>query len=390
MGPLVPQIPMSAEPHYSHPPEIPGEHRRRLIQAITALFGILSVGVAGLMWIEGWGLWRAFFFTLITVTTVGYGDEGISDAGQHFTTLLLVCGIGTASYTFALVVQTMVTNQFAWKRRMHTRINKLEDHVLVCGFGRMGRTICEELVATGTPFVVIEVDTAVATAAIELGYPVVQGSAIEDEILIEAGIERATHMVCATDQESENIVATLSARQLRSDITIIARAERPEEIRKLRLAGASRTVAPFHLGGIEIANAITRPRVAEFLAASVRAESDVGLAEIPIGADSPLIGRTLSDCGRSEASRLSFVTLERAGETPFTPPRGTMTLEAGDLLIVAGDPDQIRWMRDEANVRPGVPEHDSLDPDGVPAALPASAEHEAQLEGESSTRRSGA
>lgn len=381
---------MSSEQHYAHPPEIPGENRRRLVRAVMALVGILSVGVGGLMWIEGWDFWRAFFFTLITVTTVGYGDEGISDAGERFAILLLVGGIGTASYTFALVVQTMVSNQFAWKRRMHTRINKLEGHVLVCGFGRMGRTICEELVATGTPFVVIEVDARAATTAIEMGFPVVQGSAIEDEVLIEAGIERATHMVCATDQESENIVATLSARQLRSDITIIARAERPEEIRKLRLAGASRTVAPFHLGGIEIANAITRPRVAEFLAASVRAESEVGLAEISIGADSPLVGRTLSDCGRAEASRISFVTLERAGEPPFTPPRGTLALAAGDLLIVAGDPDQIRWMRDEANLHPGAPEHPAIDPDRVPAALPASEEHEAELEASRSALESGA
>lgn len=377
---------MSPENHFSHPPEIPGEHRRRLITAIGALIIIIAIGVGGLMWIEGWDFWRAFFFAVITVTTVGYGDEGISDAGEQFALFLLIGGIGTASYTFALVVQTMVTNQFAWKRRMHTRINKLEGHVLVCGFGRMGRTICEELVTAGTTFVVIEVDPQAAADAIEMGFPVVQGSAIEDEVLIEAGIERATHMVCATDRESENIVATLSARQLRSDIMIIARAERPEEIRKLRLAGATRTVAPFHLGGIEIANAITRPRVAEFIAASVRAESEVGLAEITIGTDSPLVGRTLADCGSAEASRISFVTLERIGEEPRTPPRGTVTLAAGDLLIVAGDPDQIRWMRDEANLHPGQPESGTLDAEAVPAALPAYRSKQAVSDGTNDSR----
>ena len=182
---------------------------------------------------------------------------------------------------------------------MQSRIDKLEGHVLVCGFGRMGRTICEELGFAETAFVVIESDPVAATVALEMGHAVIQGSATEDETLIHAGIMRAGHLVCAMDRESDNIVATLSARQLRTDLSIIARAERPEEIRKLRLAGASRTVAPFHLGGIEIATAITRPKVADFLAASVRSESAVVLAEMEIEKDSPLCGRTISDCGGS-------------------------------------------------------------------------------------------
>jgi len=361
---------MLPEHSLHQPPTIPGEHRRRLHKAFAALAAILSLGVIGLMWIEGWDFWRAFFFTLITVTTVGYGDEGISEAGERFATLLLVGGIGTASYTFALVVQTMVTNQLAWRRRMQMRIDKLDGHVIVCGFGRMGRTVCAELTSTETDFVVVDCDSSAATHALELGYAVVQGSATEDEALIQAGIERASHIVCAMNRESENIVATLSGRQLRPDITIIARAERPEEIRKLRLAGATRTVAPFHLGGIEIATAITRPKVADFLAASVRAESDVALAEILLEEGSSLVGRTLADCGSGEASRVSFVTLEREGDEPHTPPRGTTELAPGDLLIVAGDPEQIRWMRDEARGHAPTGHTSILDPDSVPAPLP--------------------
>ncbi len=361
---------MASESPLAPTPEVPGELRLRLIRAITLLASIFVISVCGLMWIEGWDLWRAFFFTLITVTTVGYGDEGISVVGQRFATLLLVGGIGTASYTFALVVQAMVTNQFAWRRRMQTRIDKLEGHVLVCGFGRMGRTICDELDAVGHPFVVIECDLSVASEAIERGFAVVHGSATEDGVLTRAGVKRASHLVCATDRESENIVATLSARQLCSKIQIIARAEHAEEIRKLRLAGATRTVAPFHLGGLEIANAITRPRVADFLASSTRARSAVALAEILIAADSPLVGRTLADCGSREASRVSFVTLERENGEALTPPRGGLELAAGDLLIAAGDPDQIGWMRDAA--RPFADEViDALDPESVPAALPS-------------------
>ncbi len=336
---------MTRDHHLAHTPDIPSENRRRLLKALSLLGGILGLGVVGLMWIEGWDFWRAFFFTLVTVTTVGYGDEGISEPGQRFTMLLMVGGIGTASYTFALVVQAMVTNQLAWRRRMQSRIDKLEGHVLVSGFGRMGRIICEELTAAETMFVVIECDPVAATVAMELGYPVVQGSATEDEVLLQAGIQRAGHLVCAMNRESENIVATLSARQLCPELSIIARAERPEEIRKLRLAGATRTVAPFHLGGMEIATTITRPNVADFLAATTCSESPVVLAEIKIETGSALCGRTLSDCGRKETAHVSFVTLERKGEVPHTPPRGSLDMRAGDLLIVAGNPDEIRWMR---------------------------------------------
>ena len=267
---------------------------------------------------------------------------------------------------------------------MQSRINKLEGHAIVCGFGRMGRTICEELTSAGTEFVVIDSDPATATNALEKGYPVVQGTATEDEILIEAGIMRAAHVVCAMNRESENIVSTLSARQLRPEISIIARAERPEEIRKLRLAGATRTVAPFHLGGIEIATAITRPKVADFLAASTRSESPVVLAELEIEEGSELCGRTISECGSSIASHVSFVTLERPGDEPRTPPGGTIAFKAGDHLILAGDPEEIRAMRDSARgpviesgeekletIRPGV---HALNPDSVSAALPTTPE----------------
>lgn len=370
----------------NHIPDIPGENRRRVTTAVTVLVSILTIGVCGLMTIEGWDFWTAFFFTIVTVTTVGYGDEGISQAGERFTALLMVGGIGTASYTFALVVQAMVTNQLAWRRRMQTRIDKLEDHVLVCGFGRMGRILCEELRDADTEFVVIECDSSSATEALELGYPVVQGSATEDEILILAGVMRAGHLVCAMNRESENIVATLSARQLRPDLSIIARAEQPEEIRKLRLAGATRTVAPFHLGGLEIATAITRPKVADFLAASSRSESHIVLAEILIESDSHLCGCCLRDCGSKEASHVSFVTLERRGEDPQTPPRGSTQLQGGDLLIVAGAPEEVRWMRSSAKARKGIrqalprpPEARDADPvppvppslDEVAAALPS-------------------
>ena len=129
---------------------------RRLTRWMIALACVMLGGTVGLAIIEGWDLWRSFFFTLITITTVGYGDEGISDAGRKFTTMLLIVGIGVVSYTFALIVQSAVTAELAWRKRMQKRIDRLRNHTIVCGFGRMGKTVCEQLAAAHEPFVVIE------------------------------------------------------------------------------------------------------------------------------------------------------------------------------------------------------------------------------------------
>ncbi len=336
-------------------PRARAHEHRRLLRAAALLVCLVLGGSFGLMAIEGWSFWRSLFFTLITITTVGYGDQGISVAGERFALVLLLVGIGLASYTFALFVQSLVSDQFAWRRRMRARIRELRDHTIVCGHGRMGRTVCEELEASGVPFVVVDADPEAVSRAIERGWLAIVGHASEDEVLLEAGLERASHLVIAFDSEQDNIVTALTARGLHPRIQILARAEREGEVRKLMRAGATRTISPYHLGGIEIANAITRPRIADFLARTGRAKSDVALADVLIEEGSTLAGRELREIGQQEATHVSFVTLERDGKPPMTPPRGTERLRPGDLLIVAGDPEQIAWMRDAGRATSAVP-----------------------------------
>jgi len=262
--------------------DIGANAHRKLIRSFWALFGVVIVGSVGFVFVEGWSFWCGLYFTLVTITTVGYSDEGISEAGRIYAVFLLTGGIGVVSYTFALFIQSAVTDQLVWGARMQKRIDRLENHSVICGFGRMGKTICDQLILANKPFVVIDRKPEGFRHAHELGLLAIEGMAAEDDVLLQAGIKRAAHLVSAADSEAENIVITLTARDLQSDIRISARAERDEDGRKLRRAGADRIMDPLQSGGIEVANAIFRPKVVDFFAHSQQTENHFVLSEVCI------------------------------------------------------------------------------------------------------------
>lgn len=323
-----------------------GSRGNRIAPWLLALCGVVFAGTAGFTVIEGWEPWRSLYFTLISITTVGYGDLGISDAGRSFALVILMVGIVIASQTFALVIGWAVTAELAWRKRMQKRIDKLENHTIVCGFGRMGRTICEQLAAAQEPFVIIEQSEHGFQSACELGYLAVNGSASEDDYLLGGGIKRAKHLASAVDREAENLVITLSARELNPDLVILARAEQEDQVRKLRRAGATHVVAPFASGGIEIVNTILRPQTAGFHQLSLCSQSQLTLAEVLVEEGSELVGWTLVDYGRREATRIVFVAMMRPGAKLRVPPAVHETLQPKDVVLVAGDPDEIAVMRE--------------------------------------------
>jgi len=256
----------------------------------------------------------------------------------------LIGGIATASYAVAFLVQATVAQTMDWRSRVQEKVDRVSEHTIVCGFGRMGRTVCEQLAQHGRKVVVVDKSVEHVQEAIESGYLAVLGPSTEDETLERAGIDRALHLVAAMGSPEANIVTSLTARGLSPTIRIIARAEHPPEVRKLERAGADRTVSPFQSGGVEAATAIVRPKVADFLADSISA-GHVVLGDIRVQAGSPLDGQTLAEYGKSTASRVSFVSVEREGEAPIIPAKGTHRLAPGDHLIVAGDPGEVRQMQ---------------------------------------------
>jgi voltage-gated potassium channel len=208
----------------------------------------------------------------------------------------------------------------------------------------MGRVISERLAASGLPVVVIDRDPEAIETAARLGLLAVEGLASDDDTLELAGLARASHLVSALDSESDNIVVTLTARATRPDIRIFARGDGDSAVRKLRRAGADRVTSPYASAGVDMADAIVRPGVSEFIARTSHSGSDIALAEISIDATSPLVGLTLKRYGLESATRISFVMLERHGTPPLIPPSGRETFRDGDVLIVAGDPEQISMM----------------------------------------------
>jgi voltage-gated potassium channel len=326
---------------------LPGsEHHefRIVMRAIAMSCGVMLIGTVGFMVIDpGWTLWRAIYFTLITITTVGFTDEGISEAGQKFAALLLVIGIGTATWTLTTVVQYAVSYQFDWQRRMKKMIKTTSDHIIICGFGRIGQTICKELAESEIPCVVIDRDEDRIAEVIACGYMAVIGDTTDDQVLREAGLERARGIVCVTSSDAENVFITLTAREINPSVMIASRANAETSARRMEHARASLVVSPFLTAGVDLARAIVKPHLAELLRNSQRTDSDFALSEVLVESGSRLEGQTPRTYGQEEDC-ISFIAIKREGEGTIYRPGGKETFRPHDIIIAAGVPDALARM----------------------------------------------
>ena len=307
-----------------------------ILRAIVPLSIVLLFGTFGFMVVQDeWGFWQSLYFTIITITTVGYGDYGLNTAGERFTAVLLLFGIVTATYALGQLVQVAVSYQLAWSQKMQKKIDQMQDHYIVCGFGRVGRTVCRHLTQSAKPFVVIEKDDDQFQQSCSQGYLSVLGAASRDEILLRAGIERASGIICAVDSDSENIVITLSARELHQGIQIISRADEEDGVKKIKRAGASHVVSPALKGADDIADWVIRPHLAEFLKASQYSENEYMFSELMIEDGSSLIGLTVREYGIRQQS-LVFIAIKRAGADAMMRPGADETFQPGDVVLIVG------------------------------------------------------
>lgn len=315
---------------------------RNLIFATIMLTLVVSMGTVGYMILEKWNFLDSLYMTVITLTTVGFGEiHPVSDQGRILTMTILISGLGVVGYLVGTFTQIVVEGQLLrimGRKKLERKIEKLKDHIIICGYGRVGRIICEEIYRSKpTALVVIDNDSTVTAKIEEDGHLYLLGDATEERFLLRAGIRRAKGLATALDSEADNVYITLTAKGLSPNLYIIARAGRIGSEKKLLQAGANHVVSPHQIGGYRMAQALLRPSVTEFIDfATHDPYTGMGMEEIPVRPNSKLSDVTLIDSGIRKNLDLIIVAIKKAdGKMLFNPASHT-TIQIGDTLIALG------------------------------------------------------
>jgi len=329
---------------------------RKLILWGAILVTFILLSALGYVWIEGWSYFDALYMTVITLTTVGYGEvRPLSAAGRTFTMVIMLAGIGGLFYIVTSLARLVVEGEIhkaLGKRKLLMHIKKLHDHYIICGFGRIGEIITRQLKERRIPFVIIENNPEHLPELEEAGYYFVAGDATREEVLLEAGIERAKGLVSVVSSDANNVFITLTARSLNPHLFIVARGAEPGSEQKLLRAGADRVESPYELGGRKMAQTILRPNVTTFIELAMKEDVDLWMEEIVVSPKSSLVGLALKDSGIRQKLNTIVVSIKReGGEMIFNPSPGTQIF-AGDTLIALGMREKLEALEKMA----GVPE----------------------------------
>jgi voltage-gated potassium channel len=297
------------------------------------------IGCIGYILIEGWEFLDALYMTVISITTTGFKEvQPLSDAGKIFTLVLIILGVGSIAYTGGRAVQVFLEMQLFRRKQMEKKIAGLTGHYIVCGYGKMGKYICEALLEQRATFVVIEKGPERTEALRQSKYPFIEGDATTDETLLQAGVMRARGLVAALSNDADNVFTTLSAKVLNPKIFVVARAVEEESESKMAKAGANRVVKPYEAAGTKMAELLLRPGVTEYFDIVSRDKRvDLNIEEVQIAARSPLIGKTLAESLIRQELNIIIVSITRPDGTIIYNPTSTASLGAGDHLIAIGE-----------------------------------------------------
>lgn len=306
---------------------------------------VISAGIAGYMLLEDWRFIDSFYMVVITLSTVGYMEvQPLSDAGRLMTAGIILGGVGSFAYLMGSFTQIVIEGrlQHLWgKRRVNKLIKGLNDHFIICGYGRIGSVVVEEIEKAGHAMVVIEKDPDALMRLENEGRLYISGDATLDEVLLSAGLERARCLITALSQDAANVYVTLTARQLNPKLTIVARTDTESHIARLQRAGADRVVMPYTIGGLRMAQSVLRPTVTNLLDLAGRGDIDLQMEELLVSPESELVGKLVRDSGIRARFEVIIVCIKTAtGQMLFNPGPDTI-IGAGDLLIALGKPQMM-------------------------------------------------
>ncbi len=328
--------------------------RKRAFLSLGLVFLVIISGTVGYSIIEGWTLFDSLYMTVITLSTIGYQEvRPLSYTGRAFTIILVFVGVGAVAYGInngiRIVFEGEIQKAFG-RRKLEKRLKSIKDHFIVCGYGRMGRIICNELKAKGVPFVVVEKEPPELDADEETVF--VYGDATKDEILRHAGIGKARGLISVLSTDAQNLYVVLSARELNPSLFIVARAGEEGSGQKLLRAGADRVVSPYHIGGLRIAQTVLKPAVVDFLEFATRSGNlELQMEEVPVDEGSLIAEKTIHEAGVGRELGVIVVAIKRKdGDMKFNPVHNTL-IKAGDTLIAIGETEKLKALEKLAKGR---------------------------------------
>ncbi|MDH4121085.1 MAG: potassium channel protein [Deltaproteobacteria bacterium] len=326
------------------------KRQRKRLAIILGLIALVMVfGTSGYTLLFNWPLLDAVYMTLITLTTIGFGEiRPMDDQTRIFTMMLVVFGVGVVGFSITSLGEMLIEAELGdliWRRRMEKQIRGMHNHVIVCGYGRTGRAVVEGLQRMKTPFVVLESNPDGLSLLRELGLAHVAGDATEDDVLVSAGIARAKYLVSALGSDAENVYLILSARQMNPGLKIASWASSQAAEVKVTRAGADYVVSPYMLGGNRLVQHLLTPHAMGLLDRAIKGEDPgMRLEEIEIPAGSRFVGQSLHGLGIGRDLRVIVFGVRRGEDLRFNPSADTQ-FEAEDILIVVGGEDSLHKLR---------------------------------------------
>lgn len=325
---------------------------RRILFGFGAIQIVVVYGVIGYMAL-GWSLSDSLYQVVITISGVGFTEVHplLTNLSRLHTVALIGAGLLSVAFTLGAFVQFLAEGEiqkYLGQHRMQQQLETLSGHTVVVGYGRVGALVCEELVAVGHPFVVIDASSERVVQLRARGHLCVQGDATEDKVLLEAGVDRAVALVTVIPDDAKNLFITLTVRQMGCELTIIGRAEQPGTPKKLRQAGADHVVMPAGIGAHRIVSLITNPKAVEFAElVTKRSSLHIEMDEVPIAKGDPLIGRTLRDADVGHRTGVIVVAIKRADGSVEFPPNADDLLALGDSIVILGRRENLESFQKE-------------------------------------------